>query len=267
MATHAAAARHETILLLGDSITEQGWGVKGGVGWVGLLANAYGRRADVLNRGFGGYTTRTLAPAAARILGVPGAAFALTVVFLGSNDANSAAAQNVPLPEFAARLRALLDAAAAVSRAVLCVAPGPVDDRLWPTRSCAAAAAYGRAAAGAAAAAAAAAAPRGVPVAFASLLEAATGSLDAPAEASATAPGAPPPAWVELLSDGLHLSSAGNAALFRLVLDALKRDAPRALPAALPLGFPSWAAVPAGPGDEAAAAFTDAALDALRGAQ
>jgi hypothetical protein len=89
-------------------------------GWLAILSDAYRRRADVTNRGFGGYTTRTLTPVAARALNVPDARFALTVIFIGTNDANTQQAQHVPLAEYEARLRGLLDAAARVSNVVLC---------------------------------------------------------------------------------------------------------------------------------------------------
>ncbi len=47
------------IVLFGDSITQQGFGLNGHVGWASLLANDYIRRADVLNRGFSGYNACT----------------------------------------------------------------------------------------------------------------------------------------------------------------------------------------------------------------
>ena len=47
------------IVLFGDSITQQGFGWTGAAaGWASLLARDYSRRADVLNRGFSGYSTR-----------------------------------------------------------------------------------------------------------------------------------------------------------------------------------------------------------------
>ena len=47
-----------SIILFGDSITEQSFGLNGRVGWGSLLAAEYARRADVFNRGFSGYNTR-----------------------------------------------------------------------------------------------------------------------------------------------------------------------------------------------------------------
>lgn len=50
-----------SIILFGDSITEQAFGGAFrdvNFGWASLLAADYSRRADVLNRGFSGYTSR-----------------------------------------------------------------------------------------------------------------------------------------------------------------------------------------------------------------
>lgn len=42
------------VVLLGDSLTQRGFG-RGG--WASAISDYYGRRADVLNRGYGGYNT------------------------------------------------------------------------------------------------------------------------------------------------------------------------------------------------------------------
>ena len=42
-------------ILLGDSITQQGFMQNG---WAGLLSNEYQRRIDVVNRGFSGYNSK-----------------------------------------------------------------------------------------------------------------------------------------------------------------------------------------------------------------
>ena len=45
------------VVLIGDSLTQQGGRVGG---WVARLAEALERKCDVVNRGFSGYTTRTI---------------------------------------------------------------------------------------------------------------------------------------------------------------------------------------------------------------
>ena len=260
------------ILCLGDSITEQGWGCKGGLGWVALLSDAYRRRADVTNRGYGGYNTRSLTPVALQLLAQPRPQrLLLCTVFLGANDANSQPEQHVPLPEFTARMTALLVAAAAQAACVLCIGPGPVDNRRWPTRTNAAVAQYNDAAHAACAAARASAGAGAPPLLFCSLLAEATGTASGPSHAVIpegssilASSRAPPPAWVDLLSDGLHLSSAGNLALAGLVLKTLESQCPSAAPAALPLDMPPWALIPVDSGSAADAAFTPQALAAFR---
>jgi len=225
----------EKILLLGDSITEQGFGIRGGRGWVAILSDAYKRKADVINRGFGGYTTRTLYPIARRLL-APGSSYFLTAIFLGANDANTQKEQHVPVQEYRERLTELLKAAKAVSKKVLCIGPGPVDNRRWPTRSNAMVAAYNDAAASAASSAG---------VLFASLYAEATGAIydgfvhQVVPEGLHLASTSSAPAWVDYLSDGLHLSCQGNESLARLFLKTIKA-APSSHPDALPLDFPMW---------------------------
>jgi lysophospholipase L1-like esterase len=256
----AFTAGREQILCLGDSITEQGWGCKGGLGWLAILANAYRRRADVLSRGYGGYTTRTLSPPALQLLAQPAARYLLITVYLGSNDLNAQPEQHVPLAEYTQRLQALLLAAAAVARCVLCLGPGPMDDRRWPQRSNAASAAYNAAARAACAGARAAAGAAAPPILFASLLP----EGPTPGEGSALGAARDPAPWLDLLSDGLHLSSAGNVELAALVLRTLAAQCPAVAPEALPYDFPAWSAIPVDAHDAAAAAFTPEALAAFR---
>lgn len=47
----------KTIVCIGDSITQQGFGNSG---WVAGLADTYQRRADIVDRGFSGYNTRNI---------------------------------------------------------------------------------------------------------------------------------------------------------------------------------------------------------------
>ena len=76
------------IVLFGDSITQQGFGWDGGTGWVSLLSSAYSRRADVLNRGYSGYTSRHAVDLLPRVF--PAVAdesnCLFATVFFGAND-------------------------------------------------------------------------------------------------------------------------------------------------------------------------------------
>ena len=45
-----------SVVLFGDSLTQRGF--DGGAGWATAVARYFGRRADVYNRGYGGYNVR-----------------------------------------------------------------------------------------------------------------------------------------------------------------------------------------------------------------
>jgi lysophospholipase L1-like esterase len=94
-----------TILLFGDSITEQGYGVDDGTpGGVSLLANSYIRRAEVFNRGYSGYTTRHALKILPDLLPLPENMLFCTVN-LGCNDAAlPGSLQHVPIRDFEANL-------------------------------------------------------------------------------------------------------------------------------------------------------------------
>jgi lysophospholipase L1-like esterase len=90
------------IVLFGDSITQQGFGVDGNLGWASLLASAYSRRADVLNRGFSGYNTRHALDILPRVFGTPpdeGILFC-TVLFGANDSALPGERQHVPMDEY-----------------------------------------------------------------------------------------------------------------------------------------------------------------------
>jgi lysophospholipase L1-like esterase len=255
------------ILLLGDSITEQAFGNSRAPGWASILSDAYRRKADVLNRGFSGYTTRLLMPVAARIfsaLDADGVRPALTTLFLGANDANQDAgrtpSQAVPLSEFEARLTHLAVEAATRSDALILIAPGPVDDRRWTTRSNAAVATYSDAVARVATTVRARLGDAAPPIACVSLFELAGAPCveRSSLERDAAAP------WLDLLSDGLHLSPSGNALLAAALLDTIATAAPRVSPSSLALDYPLWLNIEHGPGAEAEAALDERALAGFR---
>jgi len=110
------------IVLFGDSITQFGFGVKGqDVGWAGLLAAAYTRRADVLNRGFSGYNTDHAVELLPRVFTGPllpptddddvrgdgGVLFC--TVFFGANDAALPGhPQHVPIEKYTANVASIV---------------------------------------------------------------------------------------------------------------------------------------------------------------
>jgi lysophospholipase L1-like esterase len=114
--------RRPCILLLGDSLTELGFGgIEGeecadvhSVGWVSLLAAAYSRRADVLNRGYRGYNTEMILSILPDILSElqyhrQDDCILFCVVFLGANDAVLPTdSRHVPEDRFAENLRQII---------------------------------------------------------------------------------------------------------------------------------------------------------------
>lgn len=197
---------------------------------------------DVVNRGYSGYTSEWALTIADRVLppsaaagGGADPALAAVVIFFGANDAAlptaGSARQHVPLARYRRNVASLVAAArAAGAQTVLVVAPGPVD-----------------AAARAAHAVAARGAPPGTPAdrdlattaAYAAAAVEAAASVGVPSvDLCAGLRAAAPDDWApRFLSDGLHLTAAGNEAVFGLVFAALTAAAPRLAPDALPLDF------------------------------
>ena len=121
-----------TVVLFGDSITQRGFGESG---WCGSLAHYYQRKADVYNRGYGGYNTRW-----ARYLvpymfplgeneGLPSAQHLVVTIWFGANDA-AAATENahVPLNEYEDNLRAIVRHVKRAAKHVVVLTPPPVHE-------------------------------------------------------------------------------------------------------------------------------------------
>ena len=115
-----------TIVLFGDSLTQRGFEPEG---WAAALAHYYGRRADVYNRGYGGYNTRWARELAPALFARPpqGQAHLLATVWFGANDACiSTERAHVPLLEFEANLETIVQQARQVARVVVVMTPPPV---------------------------------------------------------------------------------------------------------------------------------------------
>ncbi|KAL8280992.1 hypothetical protein RQP46_006671 [Phenoliferia psychrophenolica] len=101
--------QQDTIVLFGDSITQQSWGV-GGLGSV--MANVYQRKRDVMNRGLSGYNTAWGIPVAKQWLPRVGESrpeTSLMLIWFGANDAAlPPSPQALTIPEFKANLHTIL---------------------------------------------------------------------------------------------------------------------------------------------------------------
>jgi lysophospholipase L1-like esterase len=216
-----------TVYLLGDSITEQSLD-PGLDGFSALLATSFATRADIVNRGFSGYNTRWVRQAVDAGLFASDAPLlaraTLITVFLGANDAvrpefGGGSRQHVPIPEYEENLRflvAALRAAAPDTARILLITPPPIHTPSWlahcrvkyaddpsviippdGNRNNAAVGPY-------AAAVVSVGASLGV------------ATLDIFSAMSAE------PNYALFLSDGLHLSAAGNRFVFDQIMGHLK---------------------------------------------
>ncbi|KAJ0411081.1 hypothetical protein ATCC90586_008056 [Pythium insidiosum] len=132
----ALAPQRPTVVLVGDSLTQQGADPRVG-GWAALLTNHLVRSTDVVNRGLSGYNTRwfvrdVLPSLSSELEKLPNVA--VITLWLGANDAALADGpsrdQHVPLPEFQANLRTLVTEfhRAAPDAKILLITPPVVDD-------------------------------------------------------------------------------------------------------------------------------------------
>ncbi|KAJ3392593.1 isoamyl acetate-hydrolyzing esterase [Entophlyctis sp. JEL0112] len=135
----------DRILLFGDSITQHSFDPSI-EGWGAAVANAYMRKMDVVNRGFGGYNTKwckqiledvfqTARPAAMTVGGYT-PEIKLMTLFLGANDSVLPEFNPTQYVELSEYKQNLLDMLAIVRRIspttrVLLITPPPIDPRAW----------------------------------------------------------------------------------------------------------------------------------------
>ncbi|MFH0954441.1 MAG: SGNH/GDSL hydrolase family protein [Verrucomicrobiota bacterium] len=131
------------LICFGDTITEMGFVIEVR-GFVAQLADRYTRRADVLLRGFTGYTTRE----GRKIL--PSAVLSqkpdFVIMFFGMNDsALPGQIQHVPVQEFKENLQDMASRIATEGAWLVLVTPPPVDERRIRSRTMAHTAQYAQA--------------------------------------------------------------------------------------------------------------------------
>jgi len=121
---------------IGDSLTQQGYSDSGK--WVALVANLLQRKCDVINRGFSGYTTRSLKPFLPSIVTESLVNDnVVTVICLGANDSNLKElneAQHVPLSEYSNNLEDIIEFLknkGIESSKILLVPPPPCNEEMW----------------------------------------------------------------------------------------------------------------------------------------
>jgi lysophospholipase L1-like esterase len=204
------------IVCFGDSITEYGSAPDG---FVTRLSWEYTRKADVLNRGFSGYTTRLVRRMLPELLAPLASESAHTVavtLMLGANDASEAGGfQHVPQPEYLDNMREILRAlrAAFPSAHVLVLSPPAVDAERWEAH---AQKTWGASGGGRCAS---------LVRAYSSLARQAAAETKCAFVEVAEPMMASPAGLRALLVDGLHLSAAGNELVHGLISKALATSA------------------------------------------
>ena len=117
-ATCCCRHRRPSILLIGDSITQQSFGMNGKIGWGSLLASVYQRRADVLARGYFGYNTNHALQILPRILSSVSSSYSASysyspivfcTILFGSNDAvDYGQLQHVPIEQYRKNMKKII---------------------------------------------------------------------------------------------------------------------------------------------------------------
>jgi lysophospholipase L1-like esterase len=122
-----------SIVLFGDSLTQRGWEESG---WCSFVANLMTRKADVYNRGFGGYNTRWAKYLLPFLFPVRKddvtPKHLLVTVWFGANDAAAPTERvSVPLEEYTENLRHIVAYLRQCAHHVVVLTPPPVHG---PTR-------------------------------------------------------------------------------------------------------------------------------------
>ncbi|ETN39851.1 uncharacterized protein HMPREF1541_06077 [Cyphellophora europaea CBS 101466] len=233
------------LILFGDSITQGAHSTL-----IPRLSELYLRRADIINRGFSGYNTIQAIPLLPLLFPPSGPSHprnpsqprvALLTVFFGANDAVLPGnAQHVSLSQYATLLHRIVTDPAIQQHdtKVLLLTPPPVDEHqsaLPLQRTAANTKLY-------ADACAAVAHDLRLPLVdvWSTFMRQAgwdpsdSGPLVGSREAE------PSTVLRELLSDGLHLTEKGYAAVFEELWRVVREEVPEMLPERLPMVVPEW---------------------------
>lgn len=225
-------------LLFGDSLTERSFDPSGG--WGAALAHMYTRKADVINRGFGGYNSRMAVHLLPHIFSEEAVRNTiLATIFLGANDAAKPAGgssrQHVPVQQYGDNLRTIVKHVRDVGvQNIILIAPPPVVDarrvswqrqkegnsnlEVQPDRTNAFTREYAKAC-----------------CTVAQELQVPCIDLWTQMQQDSN--------WQDdylLLSDGLHLAPAGNLKVFELLKGSLAESFPQLHVDKLPWHFPWW---------------------------
>jgi len=114
-------SRRRSVVLFGDSLTQRSYDEGG---WGASLSHHLLRRADVYNRGYGGYNTRWALHLLPQLFPAQEGGHWLVTVFFGANDATiPSQAPHVPLDEYEANLKQILNYLKTKAQHVVLIAP------------------------------------------------------------------------------------------------------------------------------------------------
>ncbi|KAH8554455.1 SGNH hydrolase-type esterase domain-containing protein [Umbelopsis sp. PMI_123] len=247
---------YDQIVLFGDSLTQGSFETKY-TGWAASLADAYQRRADVLNRGFSGYTSRWALPIFKQLLPETldesqRAKIRLMTVFFGANDASEPwGTQHVPIDEYADNLSKIVQGIQNYSSEtrVIVIAPPPLNEVQWKARceegggvldrSNERAKAYSEAAKDVAR-------KHNVPYIdlWTEIMKLVTDSGSADEPTDFTGDKEHNRDLSEFLYDGLHLGAAGCQVLFAALMQTIKLNFPELNPETMSMELPEFWEVP-----------------------
>ncbi|KAG8898359.1 hypothetical protein FRB99_007492 [Tulasnella sp. 403] len=236
----ASAKVIDTILLIGDSLTQGGW-QEGG--FAQRLAYVYARKLDVVNRGLSGYNSEWAMPVFEQIFpkkANTGPKVRLLVIWFGANDSClSPSPQHLPLDLFASNIRQMISMVRSPDSAwyspeteIILITPPPINEQ----------------------ARAADLASRNPPIALDRSVANSKLYVDAVTEIGRengipvvdmhdpiwTATGGDPDKLAEYLNDGLHLTKAGYTILYDRLIETIKKSYPELHHDVLPLVYKHW---------------------------
>jgi isoamyl acetate esterase len=210
--------RRPQFVAFGDSITQFG---SASTGWLTLLADAYTRKADIVNRGFSGYNTAFALELLKTHINTniwPSTSNDLVFLFYGTNDAVfSGYPQHVPLEVYEQNLLQLIDLIRTKTPRVILITPPQCDPQVWADF-------------------------RGNPVnrrreqtlEYVNRVKLVGEKANLPVIDLWNA------TTIDCLCDGLHLNAKGNSVLASQVLSSISSSFPNFSPAALHTDGPNW---------------------------
>ncbi|KAL4764856.1 SGNH/GDSL hydrolase family protein [Aspergillus foveolatus] len=245
---------YDQFVLFGDSITQMSSSQDQGFGFQPALQDAYSRALDVINRGFGGYTTAHAVKVFPKFFPTPEAATVrFLTIWFGANDASlleSDNKQHVPLDVYKKNLVSLVQHPATVAQRprIIIITPTPVNEyqlqsfdedkgNVHPTRKNSRTREYAQAAREVAES-------LDIPVVdlWTAFMAAVGWKEGDPLIGSREAPNNEK--FASLFTDGLHLTADGYRIVYNEVVGAIKANWPDQAPGKLPYVHPPWTEAP-----------------------